>query len=829
MNIFKGRQIKDLMLINYLKITFRNIKRQSFYALLNILGLAIGIASTVIIAMYVVHELSYDKFYSNHQNIYRINTVWKSQEGEQRYATTPPPLARAIADEIPEAKYVTQAFKWSDFTMRPDNNFENVYREKNAWFVGENFFKVLDHEWLEGDAATALSQPYCMVLPKATAIKYFGQEAFDNHQILGRSLLGGRDGSAPWKITGIVGDQPVNSHFQFDILISAITTGNDIADSDNWSWNIIHTYILIDGQDSNKINTTNLPQKFRKIVDKYAMPSMGYDSYKAYSKDGASMEYVLQPITDIHLTSHYLREMVPNGNINYVYSFVAIALFVVTIAAVNFMNLSTAQSSNRAKEVGIKKTLGVGRSFLVRQFLLESMVFAFAGLILAMGLVELLLTIFPGIFGVNFTNHPYEWPFGVYLLVGTFLLGLIAGVYPAFYLSSFQPVKVLSGKLGAGVKSGNLRNVLITFQLTVSVGMIICTLVVIRQANYIRHKSLGFNKENVIVIQNDKEIYDRRQEYKDYLMAKPGIVGVSFSTGIPGQTNFHMRDFVLPGNTAGTGIRWYEGDDTYLDVLNIALIDGRNFDQHRASDSSAVLLNEAAVKMMGLSDPVGKYLIKNLGAPDEERVQIVGVMKDFNFESFRHEIQPLVIELLDNFVFKDYISIRVSGGHVQQSLETVKEAWEVFEPNVPFNYSFLDEDFNRLFKPEMKLQQIFSIFTFLAIFIASLGLIGLSAFIADNRKKEIGVRKVFGAGVVQILLLLSKSFAGMTALGFLIATPLTYYFMNSWLQSFKYKTQISFDLFLAAGLFTALVVILTVSYQSVKTAIANPINSLKEE
>ncbi|MDN5210557.1 ABC transporter permease [Fulvivirgaceae bacterium BMA12] len=813
------------MLINYLKITFRNIKRQRFYALLNILGLAIGIASAVIIAMYVAHELSYDRFYTDHQNIYRINTVWKGPDGAQRYATTPPPLAKVISNEIPAVKAVTVLGKRGDFTFRPDHDFEKVFRETNVWQAGKDFFKVLNFGLLEGDPETALVAPRSVILPKSTAIRYFGQKAYDEKRILGRSLLGGGDGGSVSIITGIMEDQPANSHIQFDMLVP-YRAGQVIDEFKDWSWNVLHTYILIDEVAR---GAGDLSEEFQNIIAKYTLPSMGYNAPEAYEQSGSSINYVLQPITDIHLTSHYLREMAPNGNINYVYTFIAIALFVIIIASVNFMNLSTAQSANRAKEVGVKKAMGIGRSFLIHQFLVESMVFAFIGLILAMGLVELLLKIFPDVLGMRFTYHPYMWPFWFFLLLGTFLLGLLAGVYPAFYLSSFQPIKVLSGKLSTGIKSKNLRHVLITFQLAVSVGMIICTLVVVKQVNYISNKSLGFKKENVIIIQNDREIDERRQEYKDYLGAKPGIEGVSFSTGIPGQTHFHMRDFVLPGQTADTGIRWYEGDDTYLGALNIALVDGRNFDRHRASDSSAVLLNEAAVKMMGLSDPVGKYLIKNIGAPDEERVQIVGVMKDFNFESFHHEIQPLVVEFLDNFVFKDYISIRVSGGNVQQSLAIVKEAWEVFEPNVPFNYSFLDEDFDRLFKSEMKLQQIFGIFTFLAIFIAGLGLVGLAAFVAENRKKEIGVRKVFGAGVMQILVLLSKSFAGMTALGFLIAAPLAYYLMNNWLQSFKYKTQISFDLFLAAGLFTALVVILTVSYQSVKTAVANPINSLKEE
>ena len=556
---------------------------------------------------------------------------------------------------------------------------------------------------------------------------------------------------------------------------------------------------------------------------------MGYNSYEAYERHGSSMQYVLQPLTDIHLTSHYLREMAPNGNINYVYTFMAIGLFVIIIAAVNFMNLSTAQSSNRAREVGVKKVLGSGRSSLVNQFLVESLIFSFAGLIIAMGLVELFLKVFPTLLEVNFTYQPYNWPFWFYLVIGTLLLGVLAGLYPAFYLSSFQPVKVLSGKLGAGIKSKNLRNLLITFQLVVSIGMIICTLVAVKQVDYIRNKSLGFNKENVIVIQNDREIDERREEFKDYLQGKPTIKNVSFSTGIPGLKNFHMRDFVLPGQTSGTGIRWYEGDSNYLETLNITLAEGRGFDWQRASDSSAVILNEAAVKALGLSNPVGKHLIKNPGANDEQKVRIIGVMKDFNFESFHHKIQPLVIEFLDNFTFKDYVSIRISGDDPRESLVIIKAAWEVFEPNVPFNYSFLEKDFDALFKSEIKLQQIFGVFTFLAIFIAGLGLIGLAAFIAENRKKEIGVRKVFGAGIMQILFLLLKGFAGMTVLGLLVASPLAYFMMNSWLQSFEYKTEITFELFLLAGLFTAAAVLLTVSYQSIKTALINPIISLKEE
>ncbi len=815
------------MFSNYLKLAFRNFSKQKYYALLNIFGLALGIASVIVISIYVRQEKSYDKFYRQSSHIYRLNTAYKNENDKIEYATTPPPLARVLVAEIPEIDAATVLYKWGDYTLRPDNNFENVFRETNVWHAGKEFFKVLDYGLLQGDPETALAQPENVVLPKSTAIKYFGQQAFDDKTILGRSLLGGKDGGSSRKITGIMEDQPENSHINFELLVPSLSL-KDIHESDNWSWNIVHTYFRINAKFAiNHETEAMLGHKLDQIAKKHVIPNFGYHSYEDFKNSGNEFHYLLQPITSIHLTSNLLREMKANGNIVYVYLFFAIGVFVLIIAIVNFVNLSTAQSSKRAKEVGVKKVLGSTRNLLIKQFLIESVGYALVGLIIALGVVEIVLVYFRDFFGINANVKPIDLPFLMMILTATIVLGIVAGLYPSFYLSSFKPSKILKGAHPVGFQGRKFSNGLVIFQLIISTSLIGCTLIVRKQVSYIQNKHLGFDKEKVIVVQNDREIDERRLEFVNYLKEKSSIQSVAFSSGIPGIKNFHMRNFSKNRSDSGIGIRWYEADDNYLNTLKIKIEQGRGFDHQMADDSSAIVINQAAAKILGIPDPIGETVIKNLGAPDEQKMTIIGVMEDFNYESMEKRIEPLVIEFLDNYTFKDFITVRYKN-NARQAVDQVKAAWNKFEPEVPFNHTFLDKDFDRLFKSELKLGQMFMVFAFLGMLTASLGLVGLAAYMSETRKKEIGIRKVFGANVNGIVLLLLRGFLTMSIVGFLVSIPITYYFMNSWLAGFEYKINQAYGAIIIAGVISTIIVLATVSYQTFRTATINPSKTLKE-
>ena len=814
------------MWINFLKVAIRNIVRNKTYSIINILGLSIGLASCIVISLYVYNESIYDQFWTDSNQIYRVNTTWGSEGGEIKYATSPPTLANVMLNEVPEVEAVARLFKWGDFTLRPDTDSSNVFRETNVNLADQNYFRVFRNRLLAGNPESALTEPGSIVLSESAAIRYFGQEFYNQNEIVGRNILGGKDGGTLWHITAIMKDIPANSHQQFEILISSWDEFND---SEIWTWNIMHTYVLLNKNSNDKSSLNNISLKLDDIVEKHAMPYMGVE-YEQYKREGNTMIYSLQPITDIHLRSNFLREMRPNGDIQYVYILSLIALFILLIACVNFTNLSTALGAQRAKEVGIRKSLGSFNTQLISQFLVESMLFSILAILIALGLVELFYLFLIDAFQLYFTVGLFDkWYFIAILTLMVLFVGLIAGIYPSFYLTAFRPVDVLKGKLSNNIKSGGLRNTLVIFQFTVSIGLIISTLVVNDQINYIRSKNLGYDRENVLIIQNDREIEERREDFKNVLKAHSEILEASFSTGIPALQSFKVRDYTVEGEERGDGFRWFEIDDTFLETMNMELVAGRNLSKDIASDSFSIILNQKAVARLGLSDPIGKFIIINIGANDERKVKIVGVVKDFNYESFYSEIRPLGMEYRRGYVFKDYISIRIAPGKTLEAVDIVKSEWSKFEPEVPLSYNFLDQSYENIFKAEFRLEKLFKLFTFLAIFIAALGLMGLAAYITEHRKKEIGIRKVLGASVTRLILMLTENFTRLALAGFLIAVPLAYYMMHQWLTNFVYKVNINTIIFLWAGLSAIGIALITVSYQAIKAALSNPVNALKEE
>ncbi|MCB0632985.1 MAG: ABC transporter permease, partial [Lewinella sp.] len=556
-----------------LKIAFRSLLKNKLTFALNLSGLAVGMAAFLVIAQYIRFERSFDRFYADAGHIFRVNTFWSIEGKEERYATAPPPLAQAIKDDVPEVAAVCRVFYWSDFTMRPENDLDNVYRETEVYAADETYFQVFDHGLIEGDPETALRQPASIVLPRSTAVKYFGEEAVRSGNIVGRKILGGKDAGTPWMVTGLMEDQPENSHLQFEMLISASTYPDDLYRNQIWSWNSMHTYVRI----ADKVMTeadwkTRLQARFMEIVEKYALPFMDH-SVPEFHQGNNHMEYLLQPVTDIHLTSHYLSEMRPNGNLTYVRILGLIALLTISIAGINFINLSTAQAGNRAQEVGVKKVMGASRRELIRQFLTESMLITALAAIAAGGMIYGLSQLDSQLPDVGFLQH-FDGRNALLLTLGLWAgLGLLSGLYPAFYLSWFRPVQVLKGRQTERVAGVKVRNALVVFQFALSIGLIMASLVVKQQVDLFREKNLGFNKEHVVVIENDREIEEKGPAFKEELLRHPDIIQASFSNGIPGLNTYQRRDLRAEGAAVAQGLDWYQIDEDQLETLEIELLE----------------------------------------------------------------------------------------------------------------------------------------------------------------------------------------------------------------------------------------------------------------
>lgn len=810
------------MLQNYLKIAWRNLLKNKITAGINILGLGIGVAACLVIWQYIQFERSYDTFFPNVERIYRVNLAWGNAEQQERYATAPPPLAETILKDIPEVEAVARVYNWSDFTMRPDDDYDKVFRETNVFAANKDFFKVFPYQIIEGDAATALANPVSVVMPKSTAIRYFGEEAVASGNIVGRKILGGKDAGTSWTVTALIEDVPQNTHFQFDFLISSSSYPDDLHRNQVWTWPIMHTYILFQ-EELTKQGRYEAQQKLNQIAENYSIPQM--------EEETQYFQFPLQALTDIHLTSNYMREMAPNGNVVYVNTLAIVALFIMLLACINYVNLFTAQSVTRAREIGVKKVIGAQKKQLVFQFLTESMLLCgiatLLGVTLMKGFYWSTENLFTTLSLHNVWTNQQVFAIGIGVML---IVGLLAGIYPALYMTRFRAIHVLKDSLPTGLQSGNLRNALVVFQFIISIGLIAATIVVNLQVEYFQNKRLGFDKENVLIIQNDREIEEQRDAFKEALSANPKVKHTSFSSGIPGLQSYQVRDFRTEEATAGQGFNWFQIDEDYLETMAVELSAGRKFSSAIASDTFGIIFNEAAIQALGISgDPLGQFVIKNAGAPDAQKLQIIGVTEDFNYESLHHEVKPLAMQFLEGFVFKDYISVRLASDKLSQSVDFIQQTWSAFEPQVPMVYSFLDENLDKLFKSEQQLSKVLSVFTGLALFIACLGLYGLVLFMLERRKKEISIRKIVGASTKDILLLLNKNFLRLTIIAFVVATPIAWYAMSRWLEAFAYRIEVQWWIFAVAGAVAIFVAMLTVSIESMRMVTKNPANHLRAE
>lgn len=809
------------MFRNYIKTAFRSLYKNKGFTAINILGLALGLATCLLIILYVVDELSYDRYNNNHARIFRVNEDLKLGDNRVQYAIAMPPLAKSLMAEYP---YVEQATRiknaWGQHIKKGNSNIV----ENRVAYADPNIFKVFTLPILQGNIATALAEPNSVVLTESTAKKYF-----NSIDVVGKTMLFNDKDNL--KVTGVIKDIPKNSHFNFDLLLSMSSYPD--SRSNAWLRSDYNTYVLLKSPEDAK----RLQAGFAAFLKKFSGDQMQAElkmDYAAFEKSGSFFRLDLTPLTDIHLTSNRTGELAFNSTMRYVYIFSAIAIFILLIACVNFMNLSTARSSNRAREVGVRKVLGSPRGSLIAQFLSESILVTFFATVIAVVAAILLLPAFNELAAKEIAINTNTWLWLGPVAIGiVIIIGSLAGSYPAFFLSSFQPIQVLKGKLSAGFKGGGLRNFLVVFQFGVSVFLIIGTLVIYNQLNFIQTTNLGYNRNQVLVLQNAGELNNQLKAFKQELAGLPGVQSTSITGFLPTagyrSTSIYFKDATLNQKESMFPQSW-DVDADWIPTLDMKMAAGRNFVKDNLSDSSAVVINEAAAKFLGIKSIDNKVLYRHQGGEqvmaNMKQYRIIGIVKDFHYSSLHDKIEPLVLTLGYN---TGALSVKVNASNLPALLSQIKSKWASFAPSVQMNYTFMDQDFDNSYRAEQRVGSIFIIFTTLAIIIACLGLFGLAAYAAEQRTKEIGIRKVLGADVAAIVGMLSKDFVKLVFIAIVVFSPIAWYVMRLWLQDFAYRISLQWWIFAAAGLAALLIAVVTVSFQSIKAAVANPVNSLKNE
>ena len=819
----RERQLKDELIMrlsmikNYVKVAIRSLRKQKGYAFINVLGLAIGLTCFILIGLFVQYELSYDKFHDKSERIYRIarEIPGKPYLGSNLWTPTPAPLVHALIEELPEVEHATQFAKANSLIANDDKRFY-----EDGIFATEQFFDVFDFQLLQGDPATVLVDPESIVLTRSLAIKFFG----DTHPI-GQSISVSHSGEhfrgeTLMNVTGIVEDVPANSHFTFDYLVPVTSSRELLYYLDRWDSNNYFTYVSLRPDHSIAEFEAKLPQMAQKHLSQV----------EYYQANPDYMElYFPQALTDIHLYSKVNIEFGVNGDIKYVYLFSAIALLILLIACINYINLATARSATRFREVGVRKVMGAQRGQLIGQFMSEAILPSVLALLIAIGLVILLLPVFNSITAREMGLGLYRNGgfLAILLLIGLGI-GLLAGSYPALMMSSFQPVSMMKGILNRRPGKARLRNVLVVAQFAITIVLIIGTLVIQRQLHYIRNANTGVDRDQVVAMQiKDQTLHEHFPALKQTLLSYPNILGVTAAqsdpTGIDSSTPATEWEGVEEGQSIlvhRSAIRY-----DFLDLFDLELVEGRDFSEAMATDEEeGILINETLKRQLGWDTAVGKRF--NF----RDRTRIIGVVKDFNFHSFHLAVAPLALTLESGWWFPyQRIYVKAGVGEMQETISFLEKTMADFSPEYPFEYYFLDDAYNQMYQTETRLGSLLSYFTFLALFIACMGLLGLAAFMAQQRTKEIGVRKVLGATQSNILFLLSKDFTRLVLIAFALAAPVGYVALNRWLQEFAYGISVGWGTFAIAGSAVLLVAWLTVSVQSMRAALADPVKSLKHE
>lgn len=810
------------MLKNYFIIAWRNLWRNKSFSIINLSGLAIGLCCFLLIGMYVTDELSFDRFNAKADRIYRINVDahWGGQD--IHLSETPDIMGPVLKKDYPQVEEYTRLY-----TQTFNNKFIKKGNEfipgERIWYADSTFFDVFTLPAIDGNTKTAFNDPHDAVITASTAIKYFGSP-----HVAGNVLTVKENGNTNvYKIKAVIKDVPENSHFQFDVLLAMNGLDYNWGQAGNHNFD---TYLLLkEGTDYKAFD-----KNFFQYIKKYLLPelkSFQINSMEDFAKAGNKMQYTLVPLTKIHLYSKQIDEVSPPGSIQYVYIFSLVAVFILLIACVNFMNLTTARAAGRAKEVGIRKVLGTQRKQLIRQFLSESIVMVSFSLIIALVLAGLALPMFNSLSGKSISAGQLFSPMILPIVIGLpFIVGLLAGSYPAFFLSAFKPIEVLKGKIKAGSKSGRLRSLLVVFQFTTSIILIIGTLVVYRQLHYIQNRNIGFDKQQLLIVNGADVLGNNNQSFKNDILRLPDVESGTISSYLPVSNSFRnayniSRDAVSNASN-NFNVQYWTIDYDYLRTMGMKLVKGRNFSHDFAGDSSAVIINETTAKILGHANPVGKniYITDNQGKVTG--YPIIGVVGNFNYESMHQDIGPLVMALSQG---SGLISFKINTTNISQTITRIEDKWKALSPGIPFSYRFMDESFNEMYSADQRVGKIALIFAALAIVIGCMGIFGLSAFIAEQRTKEIGIRKVLGASAQGIVQLLSREFMKLLTISFIIATPLAWWMMHKWLQDFAYRIEIGWWIFLVAGIATFIIALATVSLQSIKAAMADPVECLRAE
>jgi putative ABC transport system permease protein len=786
------------MLENYLKTAIRNILRHKGFSSINIFGLAIGMACCVVLFLYVQSELSFDRFHENSERIYRVISQSERDGQMDRFAKTPAPLAPALLNDFPEVEKTVRLGKNSFYIF-----YENKRFNEQVFFADPEIFELFSFPLKIGDPKSALAEPYSIVISAKTAEKYFGKE-----NPVGKILKLGdwRD----FRITGVLENIPENSHLRFDLLARfADYAGRHF---EQWGIGNYYTYVLL----SENFSLDAFHEKIPDFVEKYR----GRDSRYVYKQ-----RYHLQAITRIHLHSNIRGEISSNSDISHITIFSLVAFFILLIACFNYMNLSTARCSIRSKEVGLRKVIGATKSQLIRQFMGETFVLTLISLVLALVLIELILPLFNNLAGKELKADYFHNPILIAFFAGIMIsVGLISGSYPALFVSGFEPARILKGVLWTKTKIPLLRRTLVIGQFAISVTFIIATALIFHQLNYMKNKKLGFEKDHVLMIPiNDSEVLKKCETIKREFSANAKVLSVSASSFFPGQKLWYQNYWHEgAGETYALMMHWIAVDHDFIDTFRIEILKGRNFSKEFPGDSrNAYILNEAAVKEIGWDEPLGRQF------GIDERGSVIGVVKDFHFFSMHQKIEPLALKIQPEGV--QYFAVRIKPVSIPDTLAFLGGKWSEFSKTQPFEYSFLDEDYDNLYKTENRLTKIFSYIAILSIFIACLGLFGLASFMIERRAKEIGIRKILGASLSNLFMVLSREFAFCILIANIIAWPVGYYFMSRWLRNFAYRVDIGFWIFFMAAAIAMVIALFTMGYQALKAVLANPVEVLRDE
>ncbi len=793
------------MLFNYLTVAFRNLTRNKFSTLVKLFSLSVGMICFAIISLFVYDEMSYDKFHRNPEQVFRVVKDFVNEEGSALPdATTPPALAPALSRELPEVAHATRVFPgWGRKFLLEVGDVRQY--EENLMRIDSNFFDVFSFEFVKGSKTTALTSNNFILLTETSAKRYF-----QNEDPIGEPIrIGEGDAATDYFVTGVIKDVSRNSHFSFDFLTSIRSVGVPTLDSE-WNWYNFYTYVRLHPD----ADAANFNSKLQPL-------------YQMHNPEGTNQFYS-QALTDIHLRSNLKWELGANGDYSYVIILITIAVFIMLLASINYINLVTAQSARRAKEVGVRKVSGAGQGLLVGQFLMESIVLTLAATILSISVAEAILPLFSELFNGTLSFLDGQNQVVLYTLLGIGVLtGILAGIYPALYISSFQPAAVLKGLSAKGSGGVFLRKGLVTFQFVISTVLIIGALVISSQIAYIQNKNIGFDKENVLLINNASRL-PNRQVLLDEIKKNANVIEAGGANGVLGGQNWTTGISALESETELL-LNFLMIDYNFLDAVKISFEEGRNFSPEFISDSTAVILNKTAVRQLNLLGPVigSRVIAGDRRAENPLYLTVVGVLDDFHFTSFHDQIKPFGFILNESRV--STLFVKIGDQDVSGTIEEIEKVWNATVPDRPFEYSFQDAQIAKLYGAEQKFQKMFSYFTVVAIAIACLGLFGLSVYTAQLRLKEVGIRKILGASVLSITHLLSIEFLKLVGLAVLISMPLAWYLMSQWLQNFAYRMELSPVQFISAGLAAIIIAIATVSFHCVKAGMSNPVKALKDE